>query len=636
MLTLFKMRNIYCRIGHFCVCLFLIYTGLNAQAQSGSMSAESLERAFNGASSDTARLAILLKDSPNRYTDASDRSLALYKQGLSIAERLNDHRSKAHLLRNIGYIYRYSKLSVPEAIKWFQKSLAEAKAAGSDEECDFTSYAIGRVYDDEGNRNMMYEYLNKAIGYSEKLAKPYIGHFLALEFHYTEDNRLDEALAVGNKLMSMKQKTNFNQSEWFQIYGYLLRVLKRMQHKKEAYEYYKSKFLRFIEVDHINFINNIVDVDKTIYDLDNAAFFCIDIGRPDLAIPFAKQLLEVLKHSGNNEPKADAHQYLAEAYEALGNYRLSIDHYKKYAEARIDFVKGSLADEAGRKTVEVESEKALLKKQGEIEKERLRTILVFSIAVMAFLGFIFAFWFYKREQATKKALAALNSTKDRLFAILSHDLLSPIASLKNYTMLADWGAMSQTQFIDSTKSLQTKVNFLYSMLENLLHWSISQMGGFKPKAEQVEVAGVVIEQIALLSPTGYIKKIEVEQLIPNDFVVKVDKNHLRLIVRNLLQNALKFTPTGGKIVFEARVSGRVAELLVKDNGIGMSPEILSKLFRVDQDSHRSGTENEEGTGLGLILTRELVEMNGGSIMAESEAGKGTSFILSFPLVNNSE
>jgi signal transduction histidine kinase len=148
----------------------------------------------------------------------------------------------------------------------------------------------------------------------------------------------------------------------------------------------------------------------------------------------------------------------------------------------------------------------------------------------------------------------VNATKDKLFALLSHDLISPVANLKNILMLTDFGLLSQEEFAAISKDLSNKAHNLHSMFENVLHWAISQMHGIKTRFEKVAIAEVVNEQISLLKPLAKGKQIKIEQNIPYDLILQLDRNHLALIIRNLLQNALKFTNVNGTIVFLSKIT----------------------------------------------------------------------------------
>jgi signal transduction histidine kinase len=195
----------------------------------------------------------------------------------------------------------------------------------------------------------------------------------------------------------------------------------------------------------------------------------------------------------------------------------------------------------------------------------------------------------------------------------------------------DWGMMSQKEFAQSSERLKIKVHNLYNLLENVLHWSITQMKGIKPKIETINIQNVINEQIALLETVAKSKGIHITQAIPSDTTIQVDKNHFAIIVRNLCQNALKFTDTHGQISFSYQnTEGGKKSIQLQDTGIGMSQETLDKLFKIEQNTHRDGTAKESGTGLGLILAKELVQLNGGTINVSSEVNKGTNFTLSFP------
>ena len=141
----------------------------------------------------------------------------------------------------------------------------------------------------------------------------------------------------------------------------------------------------------------------------------------------------------------------------------------------------------------------------------------------------------------------------------------------------------------------------------------------------------------MFEPIAQDKGIHINQVIPESTTIDVDRDHLALIVRNLLQNALKFTHSGGQISFNALNTdlssgtheGGKKTITLQDTGIGMSQNTIDKLFKVEQNAHREGTDKEGGTGLGLILTKELVELNSGTIMVSSEEGKGTRFSMTF-------
>jgi signal transduction histidine kinase len=195
--------------------------------------------------------------------------------------------------------------------------------------------------------------------------------------------------------------------------------------------------------------------------------------------------------------------------------------------------------------------------------------------------------------------------------------------------LIQWGALDQAEFAESTNAFSSQLGNVRTMLENVLNWSISQMGGIKPKFETCSVQNVINEELTLLSLSAKNKTIKIKNLIDESLTIKADKNHLAFIFRNLVQNAIKFSNMGGEIALNATKENDKIKISVSDNGVGMSDETLNKLFKLDQTNSKIGTNAEKGTGLGLILTKEFVEANGGSITVESREGIGTTFILVF-------
>jgi signal transduction histidine kinase len=204
-----------------------------------------------------------------------------------------------------------------------------------------------------------------------------------------------------------------------------------------------------------------------------------------------------------------------------------------------------------------------------------------------------------------------------------------VGNLENNIMLTNWGALSQTEFTQSTQSLGQEISQVRNMLDNVLHWAISQMKGMKPNKVQFDLAAVAEDQIKLLLPTSVAKSIQIQNNVPANTYLIADQNHLAVILRNLLQNALKFTHAGGHVDLKAHLLQNKVLIEVTDTGVGMSAEQLTHLFSLEKSSSRLGTSLEQGTGLGLVLVKELVEANGGSVTVESQEGIGTTFTLAF-------
>ncbi|MGD9977297.1 MAG: ATP-binding protein [Bacteroidales bacterium] len=240
----------------------------------------------------------------------------------------------------------------------------------------------------------------------------------------------------------------------------------------------------------------------------------------------------------------------------------------------------------------------------------------------------------KHEIETKKnQLEVSNSTKNKFFRIIAHDLRNPISTLVNTTgyILTDFDKFDRPK----TKHIIEELNRLslttYNLLENLLDWSTNQTGEIKFNPQLLNLPTIINENIELLKTKIDSKKIKLDIAVAENIQVFADANMLHTVIRNIVTNAVKFTRDNGTIKIYSRADGASCFLTIADNGIGISRENVTKLFQIDKDVIATGTHNEKGSGLGLILSKEFVERNGGEITVESELHKGSTFTIKLKL-----
>lgn len=229
-------------------------------------------------------------------------------------------------------------------------------------------------------------------------------------------------------------------------------------------------------------------------------------------------------------------------------------------------------------------------------------------------------------------LQALNATKDRFFSIIAHDLRSPFNAIIGLSsLLAEQVRAGDYDSIDQyADTIVESSEQALTLLTNLLEWSRAQTGRVRFEPQPLPLAGLVAETFNLLRAAARQKELTLVPEIPDSVVVRGDRGMLATVLRNLVANAIKFTPRGGQIrVGAGRVSG-AWEIQVKDNGVGIAPERVAALFSLDQNHSTPGTEQERGTGLGLILCREFIVRHGGEIRVESVVGAGSSFFFTLP------
>lgn len=234
-------------------------------------------------------------------------------------------------------------------------------------------------------------------------------------------------------------------------------------------------------------------------------------------------------------------------------------------------------------------------------------------------------------QEANHRLEELNYIKDRLFSIISHDLRSPLNSLQGVLTLLEMGGLNETEQSTIVSALSKQVKNTSELLDNLLYWAKSQMQGMELSPVVFYIQTLIRENVDLLTPQAAAKNITLENLSQIPIQVKADREMIKLVIRNIVANAIKFTPQGGKIKIIAEIKDKYCTVSIQDTGAGLPAEQLGKLFKSDTHFTTRGTANEKGTGLGLLLCKDFVERNGGTIGVESEEGKGSRFYFTLPL-----
>ena len=238
----------------------------------------------------------------------------------------------------------------------------------------------------------------------------------------------------------------------------------------------------------------------------------------------------------------------------------------------------------------------------------------------------------KVDQRTKE-LKELNATKDKFFSIIAHDLKNPFNTLLGFSelMISNLDAYDRTQISEFIKIIHSTSKSAYSLLENLLEWSRTQTGRIRLKPEKISLFKLVEENISLLNGIANNKDIKLANEVNKDAEAFADYNMINTVIRNLLSNALKYTSKNGTVKISSEIDDERAVIKVTDTGVGIQEEDLGNLFRIDVNYSTRGTEDEAGTGLGLILCREFIQRNKGEIGVKSTFGIGSEFFFSLPV-----
>ncbi len=231
-----------------------------------------------------------------------------------------------------------------------------------------------------------------------------------------------------------------------------------------------------------------------------------------------------------------------------------------------------------------------------------------------------------------KALHDSNAQKDKFFSIIAHDLTNPFNSIKGFSdlILEQVEEKNYETVGEYAMIINQSVNSTMDLLRNLMDWSRAQTGMMEFKPGYFDLNGLVKETENLFAGALKQKKIFFTINTSGNTVIFADKNMIRTILCNLISNAIKFTHRDGHIVLSVLKQTNEYLISVSDDGVGIPPDTIEKLFLIDQNKSTRGTQNESGTGLGLLLCKELIEKHRGKISVESEYGKGSTFNVSIP------
>ena len=585
------------------------------------------------------------------------QAIKYYRQSQKIFEELNKKGAAAHVQINIGSVYLHLG-DFHQALKYFLDSLATAEKIKDKGIMAGACLSMGVMHNDNGDRDQAMAYFQKAIKnyreigsfygtaavyaniaiihYKKKEHKESLrNHLIALELHKKTGNKRSAAISMNN-------------------IGLAYFFLKK---PAQALDY----FSRALAIRR-----EIKDKRGIAETLDSIGWFYIRQKKYREALDPLKQALTTAETLHAKSLVKSVRKNLAFAYAGLKDYPAAITNYQKYTaiDKRIDNEKNrkKINDmETRYKLAAKENHLKILKKNHHIQELKISQFKILRNSFIAAFVFILAFLIviYSRYRLKRKMnrllenkntqleasniklkesethLQELNQTKDKFFSIIAHDLKSPLHSV---TRTAEFlirsiprlGPEKVSHFI---ANLNASANHLVTLLENLLQWARSQTGRIAFSPERIDLSDLVENACHLLEENAAHKHIKLHCQAEPETGAFADRNMVLLILGNLITNAVKFTKEGGEIIVSAGYRDQRVEISVADTGIGMTREDLRQLFRLDGSLSRPGTRGETGTGLGLIICKELVEKNRGKIWTESHVNKGSTFYFTLPREN---
>jgi len=347
-----------------------------------------------------------------------------------------------------------------------------------------------------------------------------------------------------------------------------------------------------------------------------------------------------VKQANIIEPQLQCLLYMAKSDSALGNYKEALEHMQNYAVLYDGFYSQEKTRSTQRLLIELdvqqkEKENEQLKMENSLQQQHMAIFAVAGIALLIAGAFLSLLYKQKTEalnsvkqmqqktEAQKNELAIINTVKDKLISMIAHDVRSPLTSLQNTLHLTRQKILNEEEFDKLSLILDNDIRHLVSMLDNTLLWAREQIHVLKVNKIPFDLHSLAEDVLELYHQPIQDKYLSVKNNIPPSTEVISDKEIIHTALRNFISNAIKFTPLGTSIEINAEQKNGAMYITVKDEGVGISKEILNKINRKEFVSTR-GTNNEKGTGLGLMFTEDLISKLGEELYIETQAGKGTA------------
>jgi signal transduction histidine kinase len=612
-----------------------------------------------------------------------DSAATYYNIGIENAIKVQDSSAIGYLFNSIGVLY-WKKGEFNLAIEKFKAGVEVHRKFGNNKRIVRSLNNLGSSYWNLKNYNIALQYYFEAVEVEKKYAK--INSSLILNnigILYLELSDTVLAKVYFEKGLKSAEVKNSILGKGYSYLNFADLNFKK-QNFDEALKFYNRAFTYYDTLKDTNGISKILNKLGQVYlttsnytlaekkflaayqksktfglklieteSLINICRIQILQGKNDKARTYLDRAFKIAESENFVDCKLELFKLQTTVYENLKNYKLALDYHYKY-----EILRDSLFDEQSTRVIAESKEKYEVEQKEEqnrslkyvnnIQKLELHSrkseilyaivLAIFSLIVIGYL--IFLNTNRKRQnnallkankeiEEVNKLLNHSNSTKDKFFSIISHDLKNPFGTLLGATQIlkVDDGEMSTEDKTELVEIIASDSEKLYALLENLLFWANSQTGKLKANKTNIPINELITEIAELFKSNAKSKNIKLELSVPKELAAVFDMFMFSTIIRNLLSNAIKFSLHGGTITITAtELFGKVS-IQVKDEGIGIVKKNLAKIFDESSDYKRLGTDKETGTGLGLILCRDFASENSADIKVTSEVGKGTTFEL---------
>lgn len=616
-----------------------------------------------------------LQDVPTDYLQYAEKALQL-------SESLQYKKGELNSLLVLG-LYHWSKglnyqASVDQkCLDYFEKVTAIAKSTGDREIDAKASRAIGKIYIELGEQQIGLKILLETYQTSKDStgAKFYLTtdvgniYFNSGEYLKSLQKFLEALVLARNE--NNQHKIAYGLNSVARVFDKLARRAKAVTNLDEGIaiaEKNKDLFCLAVLYNTYGGINlHLDELDKAARYYEQAAEISKRINNQRLSADILQNLAK-LYNKKQEYPKAlelyqealvfyeksaprmhliDMYSDLSDIYSRGKDHQKALTYFKLYTEIKEQYFSDKSQNELlvaeaeiNEKKIEVlERANKLADTELKVQKLQKNIALGFTVVLLISLSIMGVSFLQKRKinitlQSKQEELKQANTLKDRMFAVISQDLRVPLNSLRNVVTLLNSDALNPQEIKLISEKLNEDLGATLGLLDNLLYWARSQMQGLKREPKQINISQILNDNIALLSGNANKKNVVLQNTVSQTFnKAYADPDMINLVVRNLLTNAIKFSPKGSTVSMSAKNNGNMAEVHISDAGVGISEEDQQKIFNPSIVLSDTGTAMEKGAGLGLLLCKEFIEENEGQIWVKSEESKGSIFSFSLKIAN---
>ncbi len=625
----------------------------------------------------------------------SDSALAVFNRGIQVAKAIHDTSRLLKLMQSTGVVYARSGRFDSAAMLYFD-SYRLAKKTGDSLMVSVLSLELANMLLQRGTLDTAMFYCLEAKPYllSHKMygrltylyslmagINQYSGQFDKGIAHLQQAikyNQLDGRFNALPNIMSNMGQMFIEKGEKDSGLYYLNRALELVdvEYQPNYYyailnnlgnyyydtEQYDKALTYFKRIYKSGFFDKNEQIKSAV--LINLGFVYFNLGKYDTALVLIEEGKNSARQIGLIDYEKNAYNFLFRIDTALGKWKEAIKYQERYYHIQDSILNQTRLQAIDSLQSVVELERQISKNKLLISENRIKDELIKQNKTALFLISAFLFIFLViiillilsrkrikillRDVASKnnqikdvntklsknnEKLKELNTTKDKLFSIISHDLIAPFNSLIGIIDILDSNEyeISEPQKRHLISVLKEAANSSYTLLKNLLSWASIQRGKITVNYSEVKLHDVVEEEMKLYSVKAGQKQIQLINEVPKDFYLQADRQLITNIINNLINNAIKFSYAGGIIKVWAKSENDKSMVCVEDSGVGIPEDKTATLFQINNSYNRTGTNKERGTGLGLVLCKDFVQLMGGRIFVESEVGKGSRFCIELPV-----